>query len=67
MNKEYKIVKISPSRGTYYDSMGDTKELEEFLNKGWIIERETIVPSSCSSTNYTSLSSIIYILSIGKV
>ena len=66
MNKTFKVLTIDASRGVYGDTVGSTHKLEELLNKGWTIERETVIP--CSSTDsYKGLASIVYILSIDKV
>lgn len=66
MRKTYKVVTINPttSPSQYHNN---TKELENLLNEGWIIERETVISCSVSSPDYRGLSSVIYILSIDKV
>lgn len=64
MNKLYKVIKINPTPGSNYDNIIKTQELEDLLNKGWKIERETVIPCSVSAPAYRGLSSIIYIMSI---
>ena len=67
MNKSYKVIKINPTPSQHFDTISNTDHLENLLNDGWIIERETVIPCSVSAANYRGLSSIIYILSIDKV
>lgn len=66
-NKSYKVIVINPTPNTNYDNITKTQELETFLNKGWRIERETVIPCSVSAPAYRGLSSVIYILSIDKI
>lgn len=67
MTKSYKVITINPTPNKNYDNITNTEELENLLNKGWIIERETVIPCSVSATVYRGLSSIVYIMSIEKV
>lgn len=66
MIKLYKIVTINPTTSDHFDTISNTKELENLLNEGWTIEKETIIPCSVSAPAYRGLSSVIYILSIDK-
>lgn len=59
---KYKIITINPTPSNHYDIIDDTKILENHLNEGWIIDRETVIPCSVSAPAYRGLSSIIYIL-----
>jgi len=67
MNKSYKVITINPTPSSNYDNITKTQELENLLNEGWMIERETVVPCSVSAPAYRGLSSIIYVMSINKV
>ena len=69
MSKSYKVIPVNSTPGNHHDRVtySDVKYLEELLNEGWVIERETILSGSVSAPAYKGLSAVIYILSIDKV
>lgn len=58
-----KIVIVNPNYGSYNDVLKSSNldELNTYLNDGWEIERETILPVS-TGKDYRRLGSVIYIL-----
>lgn len=62
-NKMKKIVIVNPYSGTYNDELktSSVDELNTYLNDGWEIERETVLPVS-TGKDYRRLGSVIYIL-----
>lgn len=58
-----KIVIVNPYSGTYNDELktSSVDELNTYLNDGWEIERETVLPVS-TGKDYRRLGSVIYIL-----
>lgn len=64
---KYKVITINPTSSDHFDNITKTQQLEDCLNDGWVIERETVIPCSVSAPAYRGLSSILYVLSINKI
>ena len=62
-NKMKKIVIVNPYSYEYNDELktSSVDELNTYLNDGWEIERETVLPVS-TGKDYRRLGSVIYIL-----
>ena len=61
MNK--KIIIVNPYSGTYSDELkpSNVEDLTTYLNDGWLIEREIILPVS-TGKDYRRLGSVMFIL-----
>jgi hypothetical protein len=59
-----KIVIVNPKIGEYQDKLNNDSVdgLNTYLNDGWEIERETVIPVATGQSDYRRLGSIIYIL-----
>lgn len=59
-----KIVIVNPKIGEYKDNLNkdSVDELNTYLNDGWEIERETVIPVATGQSDYRRLGSVIYIL-----